>query len=294
MVTPGDTSPGNQPAGGQPAGGQPAGGQPAGYELAGKVVVVTGGGSGIGEALCRHLAARGPAAVAVVDINGQAATATATRIGELATAHAGDLSAESEVDRLITDITTTHGPIDVWCSNAGILAIGGVEVPTDQWQRTWDVNVMAHVWAARRLVPEMVARGGGQFLITASAAGLLTQIGSAPYSVSKHAAVAFGEWLSITHGDQGIDVTMLCPQAVATAMTAGVPGGGVAGVDGMLSADEVADAAVTGLLARQFYVLPHPEVATYAQRRVTDPERWLAGMRRLQARFAGVPGPHDT
>jgi NAD(P)-dependent dehydrogenase (short-subunit alcohol dehydrogenase family) len=264
----------------------------AGDKLAGKVVAVTGGGGGIGEALCRHLAARGAASVAVVDINGDAAAHTAGRLGAVATAHVGDVSAESEVDRLITAITDAHGPIDVWCSNAGILAIGGAEVPTDQWQRTWDVNVMAHVWAARRLVPEMVSRGGGQFLITASAAGLLTQIGSAPYSVSKHAAVAFGEWLSITHGDQGIDVTMLCPQAVATAMTAGIPGGGVAGVDGMLSADDVAQAAVSGLVARQFYVLPHPEVATYAQRRVTDPERWLAGMRRLQARFASPPDAH--
>lgn len=263
----------------------------AGDDLAGAVVAVTGGGSGIGEALCRHLAARGAGAVAVVDIDGQGAEATALRIGKAGTAHVGDLSVESEMDRLIADITAAHGPIDVWCSNAGVLAIGGAEVPTDVWQHTWDVNVMAHVWAARRLVPEMVARGGGQFLITASAAGLLTQIGSAPYSVSKHAAVAFGEWLSITHGDQGIDVTVLCPQAVATAMTAGIPGGGVAGVDGMLSADDVAEAAVSGLLARQFYVLPHPEVATYAQRRVTDPERWLAGMRRLQTRFISPAGP---
>lgn len=264
-----------------------------GTELAGTVVAVTGGGSGIGEALCRHLAARGAAAVAVVDINKGAAEATAARLAGVGTAHVCDLSVESEVDRVITGITDAHGPIDLWCSNAGVLAIGGAEVPTDQWQRTWDVNVMAHVWAARTLVPQMIARGGGQFLITASAAGLLTQIGSAPYSVSKHAAVAFGEWLSITHGDQGIAVTMLCPQAVATAMTAGIPGGGVAGVDGMLGADDVAAAAVEGMLARQFYVLPHPEVATYAQRRVTDPERWLAGMRRLQSRFTSPTMPSD-
>jgi NAD(P)-dependent dehydrogenase (short-subunit alcohol dehydrogenase family) len=254
--------------------------------LAGKVVAVTGGGSGIGEALCRQVAARGAAAVAVVDINGDAAGATAAAIGPTATAHAADVSSEAGVDGVITAVTEAHGPIDVWMSNAGILAIGGAEVPTDHWQRTWDVNVMAHVWAARRLVPDMISRGGGTFVITASAAGLLTQIGSAPYSVSKHAAVAFGEWLSITHGDQGIAVTVLCPQAVATAMTAGIPGGGVAGVDGMLSADDVAEAAVDGMLAGRFYVLPHPEVATYAQRRVADPERWLAGMRRLQARFS--------
>lgn len=255
--------------------------------LAGTVVAVTGGGSGIGEALCRHLAAHQPRAIAVIDVDGDAARATAGGLGTVATAYTADLARESEVVGTIAAISDELGPIEVWCGNAGILAIGGVEVPTTAWQQTWEVNVMAHVWAARELVPAMVARGGGRFLFTASAAGLLTQIGSAPYSVSKHAAVALAEWLSITHGDQGIEVTLLCPQAVATAMTAGIEGGGVAGVDGMLSADEVAAAAVAGLLAGDAYVLPHPEVATYAQRRAADPARWLAGMRRLQARFSG-------
>lgn len=266
-------------------------GAPPTASLTGAVIAVTGGGSGIGEALCRHLAALEPAAIAVIDVDGAAAAATAERIAPLGAHYAADLGVESEVVDTITRITDDLGPVDLWCGNAGVLAIGGVDVPTGAWQHTWDVNVMAHVWAARQLVPDMIARGGGRFLFTASAAGLLTQIGSAPYSVSKHAAVALAEWLSITHGDDGIAVTLLCPQAVATAMTAGIDGGGVAGVDGMLSADEVAAAAVAGVLAGDDYVLPHPEVATYAQRRVADPARWLAGMRRLQARFGGGGAP---
>ena len=259
--------------------------------LDGAVIAVTGGGSGIGEALCRHLAALAPAAVAVIDVNAEAAAATAARIAPLGTPYTADLGEERAVVDTIARITSELGPIDLWCGNAGVLAIGGVELPTSAWQHVWDVNVMAHVWAARQLVPDMIARGGGRFLFTASAAGLLTQIGSAPYSVSKHAAVALAEWLSITHGDDGIAVTLLCPQAVATAMTAGIEGGGVAGVDGMLSADEVAAAAVAGVLSGDDYVLPHPEVATYAQRRAADPTRWLAGMRRLQARFVGGGTP---
>ncbi len=259
-------------------------------ELAGCNVVVTGGGSGIGEALCRHVAQHRPAAVAVVDVNAQGARQTAARIGPIAHPFTADLSSEDGMTGVIDDITAELGPIDVWCGNAGIFTFGGFDVPTEAWEQSWNVNVMAHVWAARHLVPQMVERGGGTFVITASAAGLLAQIGSAPYSITKHAAVAFAEWLSITHGDEGIGVTVVCPQAVATAMTAGVPGGGVAGVDGMLSADEVAAAAVDGLLAGTFLVLPHPEVATYARRRAEDPQRWLAGMRRLQQRFVGGVG----
>lgn len=258
-------------------------------DLDGAVVAVTGGASGIGAALVTRLAGTGVSAVAVIDIDAGAAEAVAASVGPVGSAHAADLGNPDAVAAVIADVTARCGPIDLWCSNAGVLAVGGADTPTEAWQHSWDVNVMAHVWAARTLVPDMVARGGGHFMITASAAGLLTQIGSAPYSVTKHAAVAFGEWLAITHGDDGIGVTLVCPQAVATAMTAGIPGGGVAGVDGMLGADEVADAAVAGLLAGALYVLPHPEVATYAQRRVTDPERWVAGMRRLQARFTGRP-----
>jgi NAD(P)-dependent dehydrogenase (short-subunit alcohol dehydrogenase family) len=263
---------------------------PPGFDPAGKVVAVTGAGSGIGEALARHLAEAGAAAVAVIDLDADAATATAARLGGRGHAFAADVGTEAGVTEVLAAITAALGPIDLWCSNAGIFTFGGVELPTEAWERIWSVNVMAHVWAARVLVPDMVARGGGWFLITASAAGLLSQIGSAPYSVTKHAAVAFGEWLSITHGDDGLGVTLLCPQAVATAMTAGVPDGGPAGLDGMLGADEVAAAALAGLAAGDPLVLPHPEVATYEQRRATDRRRWLAGMRRLQALFSGRGG----
>lgn len=258
-------------------------------DLTGAVVAVTGGASGIGAALARRLATTGVRAVAVIDRDADGAAAVAASLGPVGSAHTADLGDPQAVAAAIAEVTDTRGPIDVWCSNAGVLAVGGADAPDAAWQDSWDVNVMAHVWAARTLVPDMVARGGGHVMITASAAGLLAQIGSAPYSVTKHAAVAFGEWLAITHGDDGIGVTLVCPQAVATAMTAGIPGGGVAGVDGMLGADEVAAAAVAGLQAGSLYVLPHPEVATYAQRRVTDPERWVAGMRRLQARFTGRP-----
>jgi NAD(P)-dependent dehydrogenase (short-subunit alcohol dehydrogenase family) len=260
---------------------------PRGFDPAGKVVAVTGAGSGIGEALARHLASAGATAVAVIDLDGDAAAATAATIGPQAHAFGADMGTEAGVTEVLARISAELGPIDLWCSNAGIFTFGGVELPTEAWDRIWAVNVMSHVWAAKVLVPQMVGRGGGWFLITASAAGLLSQIGSAPYSVTKHAAVAFGEWLSITHGDDGLGVTLLCPQAVATAMTAGVADGGPAGLDGMLSADDVAAAALAGLATGEPLVLPHPEVATYEQRRATDRRRWLAGMRRIQALFSG-------
>jgi NAD(P)-dependent dehydrogenase (short-subunit alcohol dehydrogenase family) len=173
----------------------------------------------------------------------------------------------------------------LFCSNAGVFTFGGADASDDDWNLSLDVNVMAHVYAARVLVPRMLERGGGYLLQTASAAGLLTQIGSAPYSVTKHAALAFAEWLAITYGARGLKVSVLAPQAVNTAMTAGVPGGGVAGVDGMLEADEVAREVVRGLDEEQFLILPHPQVLEYFRRKASDYERWLAGMRRLQSRF---------
>src|SRR5690606_38532592 len=151
----------------------------------------------------------------------------------------------------------------LFCSNAGVLAIGGAELDDGVWRRSLDVNVMAHVWAARHALPGMLERGGGHLLNTASAAGLLVQIGSAPYTVTKHAAVGFAEWLAVTYGDRGMGVSVLCAQAVVTAMTAGIEGGGVAGVDGMLQPAEVADAVVEGLAEDRFLILPHPEVAAY-------------------------------
>lgn len=258
-----------------------------------KIVVVTGAGSGIGAAMSRRFAADGAARVVVVDLDAAAADAVAAGLDDTGVAIGADLAREDEVHRVADTVERDIGPVDLWCSNAGILVLGGVGVPSDQWRRVLDVNLMAHVWAADAMVPRMLARGGGWLLHTASAAGLLTQIGSASYSVSKHAAVAFAEWLAISYGDAGLGVSVLCPQAVATAMTAGVVDGGPAGVDGMLSADAVADAVAEGLAAEHFLILPHPEVATYEQRRAADHDRWIRGMRRLQAQFlpGGMPAP---
>jgi NAD(P)-dependent dehydrogenase (short-subunit alcohol dehydrogenase family) len=255
-------------------------------ELKGRHVVVTGGASGIGRALCRRFAAEGARAVTVADLDGDGATRVADEIGGLGVAV--DVGDEGQVAALVERAESAHGPIDLFCSNAGIFVIGGVEVETASWQKIWDVNVMAHVHAARAVLPGMIERGEGYLLNTASAAGLLSQIGSAPYAVTKHAAVALAEWLSITHGHQGIKVSVLCPQAVATAMTAGTEGGGVAGVDGMLEPEAVAQVVVEGLADERFLILPHPTVSTYFQRKAGDYDRWLAGMRRLQARFTDV------
>jgi NAD(P)-dependent dehydrogenase (short-subunit alcohol dehydrogenase family) len=252
-------------------------------ELRGKVAVVTGGANGIGAALVRRFAAEEAAAVVVADVDEMRARAVADEIGGLA--FRADVGVEADVVRIAGEAERRLGRIDLWCSNAGILFIGGVETPNAEWQRIWDVNVMAHVYAARAVLPGMLQRGGGYLLHTASAAGLLSQIGSATYSVTKHAVVALAEWLSITHGAQGIKVSVLCPQAVRTNMLGGVDDGGVAGVDGVLEPEQVAQAVVEGVAAERFLILPHPQVAEYVRRKATDYDRWLAGMRRLQERF---------
>ena len=256
-------------------------------KLAGRHAVVTGGASGIGRALALRFSAEGAKAVVVADLDGDGAGQVASEIGGLGLAV--DVTDFEQVRSLVERAEQQNGPIDLFCSNAGIAIPGGVEVPDDAWQRIWDVNLMAHVYAARAVLPGMIARGEGYLLNTASAAGLLTQIGSAPYAVTKHAAVALAEWLSITHGEQGIKVSVLCPQAVRTAMTADVEGGGVAGVDGMLEPDELADSVIEGLADERFLILPHPIVLTYMQRKAGDYDRWLAGMRKLLSRFAGGP-----
>jgi len=252
-------------------------------DVRGKTIAVTGAGHGIGAALARRFHTEGAAHVAVLDLDAAAAGAVATEIGGWS--RGVDVASEDEVTAAIDAIESDLGPIDLFCSNAGIIFVGGVELSTADWQRMFDVNFMAHLHAARVLVPRMIERGGGYLLNTASAAGLLTQIGSAPYSVTKHSALALAEWMAITYGEQGIKVSVLCPQAVNTAMTAGVEGGGVAGVDGMLEPDDIAEAAIAGLASEQFLILPHPEVAEYFRRKATDYDRWLGGMRRLQARF---------
>jgi NAD(P)-dependent dehydrogenase (short-subunit alcohol dehydrogenase family) len=254
--------------------------------LSDRVVVVTGGASGIGRALARRFADEGARGVVVADLDGAGAQAVAHEIGGLGAAC--DVSDESQVAELVARARDAFGPIDLFCANAGV-AIGADETSPDaEWDLALAVNVRAHVYAARHLLPSWLERGEGYFLATASAAGLLTQIGSAPYAVSKHAAVAFAEWLSITYGDRGIRVSCLCPMGVRTPMTAGdgLATDIVATAGAMLEPDEVAAAVVEGLRDERFLILPHPEVMTFLRRKVDDHERWLAGMRRLQARVA--------
>jgi NAD(P)-dependent dehydrogenase (short-subunit alcohol dehydrogenase family) len=253
-------------------------------ELGGKVVIVTGGASGIGRALALRFAAEGARGIAVADRDEAGARATAEAIGAAAIAVPTDVSVEADVRALVERTEAELGPIDLFCSNAGIAIGAGVETPNDDWQRIWDINVMAHVFAARAVLPGMLARGEGYLLNTASAAGLLSQIGSAPYAVTKHAAVALAEWLSITHGDQGIKVSCLCPQGVRTPMLG--DGGALLG-PGAIEPEQVADAVVEGLRDEAFLILPHPEVREYFRRKGDDYDRWLKGMRRLQARVSG-------
>jgi len=253
-------------------------------EIKNKIVVVTGAASGIGRELARRFAKEGAKLVVCSDRNGEGAAAVAKEIGGVA--FTTDVGKEEDIKHLIDTVEKEHGPIDLFCSNAGIGYGGGAEVSNERWQRIWDINLMAHVWAARHLVPLMTARGGGYLFSTASAAGLLSQIGSAPYAVTKHAAVALAEWLAITHGDDGIKVTVLCPQAVRTAMTAGNEGG-VASVDGMLEPDVVADACLKAIEKEDFLVLPHPEVLQYMRNKTNDYNRWIGGMRKLARRFRG-------
>jgi NAD(P)-dependent dehydrogenase (short-subunit alcohol dehydrogenase family) len=265
-------------------------------ELSGSTVVVTGGGRGIGAALARRFAAEGAAAVVVADLDLESATAVAEEIGAVATPYRVDVSSEADVVGLVSDVLDRFGHIDLFCSNAGITTGVGLDGDMAVWERAWGVNVLAHIHAARAVVPAMLARGSGYLLNTCSAAGLLTAMSDAPYAVTKHAAVAFAEWLSITYGDQGIGVSALCPQGVDTDMLragleSGHRGARVTAASGrVLSAEEVADTVVDGLRAERFLILPHPEVATYEQRRAQDRERWLGAMRKLGATSSGAPG----
>jgi NAD(P)-dependent dehydrogenase (short-subunit alcohol dehydrogenase family) len=253
-----------------------------------KVVVVTGGASGIGKALCQRFADEGAAAVIVADINQQGIDAVAQLISNKTESLAikTDVSAEADIQALVQQVVDAFGHIDLFCSNAGIFTIGDENVSNDAWQRIWDINVMGHIYAARAVLPGMLERGEGYLLNTASAAGLLNQIGSAPYAVTKHAAVGFAEWLSITYGNRGIRVSVLCPQAVRTEMTANTRGGGVAGVDGMLEPEALAQTVIETLAEERFLCLPHPQVLTYMQRKTADYDRWLGGMRRLQDQYS--------
>jgi NAD(P)-dependent dehydrogenase (short-subunit alcohol dehydrogenase family) len=251
-------------------------------ELKNKVIVVTGGGRGIGRALCRRFAVEGAKAVIVADINAEAAADVATDIKGMAVGL--DVARESDMNRLVRQVIGAYGVIDLFCSNAGIMTPGGAETPDTDWQRIWDINVMAHVFAAREVLPGMLSRGEGYLLQTVSAAGLLSMIGSAPYAVTKHAALGFAEWLAITYGDRGIKVSALCPQGVRTDMLTDDDSGiGALLAQTALEPEQVAGEVVKGLAEERFLILPHPEVAEYFRAKAADYDRWLRNMRRLQA-----------
>jgi NAD(P)-dependent dehydrogenase (short-subunit alcohol dehydrogenase family) len=257
-----------------------------------KIVVVTGGADGIGAGLCRAFAREGAAVVVVADRNGEGAAAVAREIGGEAVTL--DVSDGAAVAAMVADIEARHGRIDLFCSNAGVGdgdpdRQNAASSPDAVWQRAWAVNVMAHVYAARAVTPGMAARGGGYILNTVSAAGLLSQIGGAVYSTTKHAAIGFAESLAITHGDQGIKVSVLCPQGVDTAMLRAGGDNQPQNLDGVLTPDQVAQSVIEGLAAERFLILPHPEVLTYMQRKAADYDRWLGGMRRLRAKIMGAP-----
>jgi len=253
-----------------------------------RVVVVTGGGNGIGKALCERFHAEGAKTVVVADLEQDAAQGVADSISGVA--YALDVRDEAQIAGMVAEVEDRFGGIHLFCSNAGIIAGDGepwhvTSAANATWQAMWEIHVMAHVYAARACLPGMMARGGGYFLNTASAAGLLNQIGDAAYSTTKHAAVGFAEALAITHGDDGIKVSCLCPQAVATRMIGSVENGGTAGVDGVLTAQQVADTVIEGLSAEQFLILPHSEVADYRQLKTDNYDRWLGGMRKLRRKY---------
>ena len=268
-------------------------------ELRDKVAIVTGGASGIGEALAMRFHADGAKHVVVVDRNEGGAKQVAARIG--GTGVGLDVSDETAIRALVEHTEREQGPIDLFVSNAGYVTVGGLETPNTDLQRMWEVHVLAHLYAARAVVPRMIEQGGGYLLNTASAAGLLTQIGSMAYAVTKHAAVALSEWIAVTYGRKGIRVSVLCPQAVATNIGPNSPdadkllgGPGVASGDGVLTSAQVADVVMEAIAEERFLVLPHPEVGEYVRRKADDVDRWLEGMRRFQDRlFAGSPQPSD-
>jgi NAD(P)-dependent dehydrogenase (short-subunit alcohol dehydrogenase family) len=254
-------------------------------KVEGKVAVITGGASGIGRALAQRFAAEGAKGVVVADLQEGPLREVADGVGGLAVPC--DVAKEADIRKLVAAAEAAYGPIDIFCSNAGIARLGDEDVSNDEWQLNWDIHVMAHVYAARAVAPGMAERGSGYLINTASAAGLLSHVYSATYSVTKHAAVAFAEWLSIAYGDKGVRVSVLCPQAVRTAMTQGREAG-VASVDGMLEPEQLADTVIDTMGREEFLILPHPQVLDYMRRKTNDYDRWLKGMRKLRGGFDPV------
>lgn len=252
----------------------------------GKVIVVTGAARGIGAALAKRFVQAGAKSVVISDLVQAEVDATAKEIG----AHSAfqvDVADERQIVKLIEETESRHGPIDLFCSNAGISVEGSLSASNETWQKIWEINSMSHVYAARAIVPKMIQRGGGYLLNTVSAAGLLTQVGSAPYAVTKHAAMAFAEWLSITYQREGIKVSALCPQGVRTRMLDSVSGGAAEMLKATsISPEQAAECVIEGLAAERFLILPHPEVGTYFQNKANDYERWLKGMRKMWDQFA--------
>ena len=258
-------------------------------QVKGKVVVVTGGANGIGEALGRRFKKEGARGVALADIDGERVKKVAEELDALG--FQADVTSEADVVNLVEKTEKTLGPIDLFCSNAGIISSDApgwtaASAPDDVWRKSWEIHVMAHVYAARAVLPGMIERGAGYLLNVASAAGLLNQIGSAPYSVTKHAAVGYAEALAITHGGDGIKVSVVCPQAVRTQMVQGNEDGS-ASVDGIIAPEDVAESVIQGLAKEIFLILPHPEVKTYYQRKASDYDRWISGMARFRDKVFG-------
>ena len=251
-------------------------------DIENRIVVVTGAAGGIGKALAIRFHQAGAKLVVCADLDKAVVDATAAEVNGVA--FQTNVASEEEIKTLIETVESEHGPIDLFCSNAGIMVPGGPEAANEDWQKIWDINVMAHVYAARHLAPRMIERGHGYFLNTSSAAGLLSQVGSAPYSVTKHAAVALAEWLAFTYADDGIKVSVLCPQAVRSAMTRGHEEG-VASLDGMLEPEPVADACLTAIEEETFLVLPHENVLKYFRNKAENYDRWIGGMKKLNRAY---------
>lgn len=262
-------------------------------DVKGRVVVVTGGASGIGRALVERFHSEGAKALVVADLDVDGATEVADRVG--GTAQVCDVADEASIVDLIDSTFANHGSLDLMVSNAGYVTAGALEAPDDELRRMFDVHVMSHLWAARHAIPRMVNAGGGYLLNTASAAGLLTQLGSLHYSITKHAAISLAEFVAITYGDRGIKVSVLCPQAVSTNIVTNSPTKGMmldsslgpAAVDGVLMPDELASIVIEGLREERFLILPHSNVVEYLKRKGDDVDRWLVGMGRFQQRLFG-------